>query len=141
MPTWCQLRRHGPGHSTKLRGRLATRFLIGPFGHILAGSSRHSAMRAYFGGGMTLRQTATFFGEMHASDGMPDPWHHYLLLASPGPTNEFCTVSVIPLTRGTPAEVTMQFIEKGGPDDGLARAVRELRERHSDLNEFISNAE
>lgn len=93
---------------------------------------------------MALHCTMTYHGTTLDEYGMPDPWFHYLVVASPGPKVGSGVAAIISLTaarakRIAQGESLMVLAESGGPQGALKKAESLLDEEHPGLKKLVSD--
>jgi antitoxin (DNA-binding transcriptional repressor) of toxin-antitoxin stability system len=89
--------------------------------------------------GHAMHCTITYHGDHYDPNGMPDPWFHYLVIASPGPTEDSGIASIVPLVRCTAQTASEQvFVKQGGPLSAISKAENLLDRRHPGLKKRIS---
>ncbi len=92
---------------------------------------------------MALQCTMTFYGENEDDSGMPSPWFHYLVVASPGPKTGFGTASICPLTEARATGIAVQsskiiFAKVGGAEAAMKEAELYLENQHKGLKKAVS---
>ena len=92
---------------------------------------------------MALHCTMSYFGEEERSNGMPDPWFHYLVVASDGHKVGSGVASIMSLSESRAAAVAQGasltlLSQTGGPAAALKEAEAFLDRRHPDLKKIVS---
>ena len=93
---------------------------------------------------MALQCTMSYFGENEDNNGMPDPWFHYLVVASPGMKEGTGIASIFSLSAARQAGIAQEASEtviakEGGPDQAINMAEELLDRRHSGLKKIVSD--
>lgn len=93
---------------------------------------------------MALQRTMTYYGTDEDGAGMPIPWFHYLVIASPGAKEGSATVSIMPLSesraKGIAQEPSHTMIAKvDGPEAALKMAEEFLDKEHPGLKKIVSD--
>ncbi len=95
------------------------------------------------GGAMAVHRTLSYFGQEEDAHGMPNPWYHYLVVASPGPKAGSGVASIISLSaarRSGMAQSPSHTIvaKEGGPEAAFSKAEEYLDGRHPELKKIVS---
>jgi hypothetical protein len=90
--------------------------------------------------GPAIPCTLIYHGNSFDEQGMPTPWFHYLVIASPGPGPDTGIGSVVPLTSSGAEQVAPHkvFAPSGGPLAAISMAEEALDRRHQGLRKIIS---
>ena len=93
---------------------------------------------------MALHCTMTYQGNDEDASGMPNPWFHYLVLASPGAKTGSGTASIISLSearaKGIAQGPSHTIIAKtGGPEAAIKLAEEFLDKEHPDLKKITTD--
>lgn len=86
---------------------------------------------------MTLHCTMTYYGREADSQGIPKPWHHYLVVADSRGAS-IISLSEIRATGAAQKESHAVSAEDGGAEAALAMAEKYLDEQHPGLRKWIS---
>jgi len=92
---------------------------------------------------MALHCTMTYHGTTLDKNGMPEPWFHYLVVASPGPKNGSGVAAIVSLSNARAKRIAQNeahtvLAESGGPQAALTKAERFLDEEHPGLKKIVS---
>jgi prevent-host-death family protein len=90
--------------------------------------------------GPAMPCTLIYHGNSFDEHGMPTPWFHYLVIASPGPGGDTAIGSIVPLGSSVGEAVATQkvFATSGGPLAAISMAEEALDRRHPGLQKIIS---
>jgi len=94
-------------------------------------------------GSTGLHQTMSYFGNDEDEHGIPKPWYHYLVVASPGPRAGSGVASIIELSEAKASGVaqdpsTTIAAREGGPEAALSKAEEYLDSRHPGLKKVVN---
>lgn len=93
---------------------------------------------------MALHSIMTYHGIAEDDYGMPNPWYHYLVVASPGANLGSGVASILPLSEaratgiGQGASHTI-IVREGGPVAAINQAEAFLDTEHPGLRKIITN--
>src|SRR5271157_3570647 len=93
---------------------------------------------------MAFYCTMTYHGNDDDSHGMPKPWFHYLVLASPSAKPGSGTASIVPLSESRAKGIAQGpshtiIAKEGGPEAALKMAEEFLDKEHPGLKKIISD--
>jgi hypothetical protein len=93
---------------------------------------------------MALHCTMTYHGTDEDARGMPDPWFHYLVVASPGARPGSGTASIVALSTARATGMAqgpshILIAKEGGPEAALRLAEEFLDKEHPGLKKIISD--
>lgn len=93
---------------------------------------------------MALHCTMTYHGTTLDKNGMPEPWFHYLVVASPGPKAGGGVAAIMSLSTARAKRIAqdeshMVLSESGGPQGALAKAEALLDGEHPGLKKIVSD--
>lgn len=94
---------------------------------------------------MALHCTMTYHGAEQDDKGLPNPWFHYLVVASPGATPESGIASIVSLSEaraeGIAKGTTHTILAKqGGPVAAIKAAEEFLDKQHPRLKKILSTS-
>lgn len=93
---------------------------------------------------MALHCTMTYHGTTLDKHGMPDPWFHYLVVASPGPKEGSGVAAIMSLSSARAKRIAQDeshivLAQSGGLEAALTKAERFLDGEHPSLKKIVSN--
>ena len=93
---------------------------------------------------MPIQVTMTYCGESQDKHGMPDPWFHYLVIASPGVKPDSGTASIVSLSEARATGIAQGashtvFAKSGGAAAAIQEAEAFLDGQHPGLKKLISD--
>ncbi len=93
---------------------------------------------------MAIHSTMTYHGDNNDPNGMPDPWFHYLVVASPGPKPGSGTASIVSLSEARAKAIGQGpshtiIAKEGGPEAALKMAEQFLDDEHAGLKKIVSH--
>ncbi|MEJ7638314.1 MAG: hypothetical protein WKF75_10155 [Singulisphaera sp.] len=85
----------------------------------------------------------SYFGQEEDAHGMPNPWYHYLVVASPGPKAGSGVASIISLSAAKRSRIAQGsshsiVAKEGGPEAALCKAEDYLDDQHPELKKIVS---
>jgi hypothetical protein len=94
---------------------------------------------------MAIHCTMTYFGEQEDGQGMPRPWFHYLVVASPWVKPGSGSASIIALSEERAKGVAqgpskILIAKQGGPEEAVKLAEEFLDKEHKGLKKIVSDA-
>jgi hypothetical protein len=93
---------------------------------------------------MALHCTVTYHGEEEDANGMPNPWFHYLVVASSGAKPGSGMASIISLSEARAAGIAqgpshMIIAKVGSPEAAIKQAEEFLTTEHPGLKKIVSD--
>lgn len=93
---------------------------------------------------MFLQCTMTYHGTQEKDNGMPEPWFHYLVVASPGPKAGSGTASIVSLSEARAKGIAQGpshtiIAKEGGAEAALQLAEAFLDKEHLGLKKIVTD--
>ncbi len=93
---------------------------------------------------MALQCTMTYHGTDEDASGMPNPWFHYLVVASPGAKPGSGTASIVSLSRARAKGIAQGpshtiIAKEGGPEAAIQQAEAFLDKEHPGLKKIVTD--